>query len=149
MPFSHDGEDFLLLLEEEDEYRIMKTAVGQEQGVSIKALYNDLLHVMQEWLPDIQFGQFLEDFASTLTGSKNFKGDASTAKPHEIMSVIVALTRYRGFLQENKVDFDLFARAILGLQYVSNLEAHRVISNALIQLLNSSIIDVDRLDYII
>lgn len=149
MPFSHDGEDFLLISEEQDDFLIMKTAVGKKITPPIKTLYNDLLRVMCEALTEDQFNMFLQDFARTVTGSKNFKDDLSTAKPHEIMSVIIALKTYKKFLQDNKVEIDLFARAILGLQYTDNSKARIAVYNALIQLLNSSIIDVDRLDYII
>lgn len=153
MPFSHDGEDFLLISEEDDEFNIMQAAIGKSQKPPIKTLYNDLLRVMRKVLPkdrqDDLFDRFVQDFASTVTGSKNFRDGLFTAKPHEIMSVIVALKTYREFLQDNNVEMDLFARAILGLQYTDHSKVSSAVRNALIQLLNSSIIDVDRLDYII
>lgn len=68
-----------------------------------------------------------------------------SAAPHEIMSVIVALKEF-GMYINNK---DLFARCITGYQYHENIDTEKSLYNVLISLLNSSTIDVDRLDYII
>lgn len=44
---------------------------------------------------------------------------------------------------------DFFARCITGYKYITNIDDNKSIRNCLIELLNSSIIDVDKLDYII
>ncbi len=75
--------------------------------------------------------------------SKNYK-----AAPHELMSVIVALKDY-GFLFENDVEKSFFARCILGYPYVKNVDLKVSFLNCIISLLNSSVIDVDKLDYLI
>lgn len=71
------------------------------------------------------------------------------AAPHEIMSVIVALIRFKQFFQ-NENERDFFARCITGYEY-RNVEKNskHAILNAFISLLNSTTIDVDRLDYLI
>lgn len=147
-PFSHDGEDFLLITTEVDKFRFMKPALGQKKTLKVEVLYNDLLRTLEKILSKDQFDDFLPDFANTISGSINFDGTVSTAKPHEIMSVIIALETYDKFLQEKQVDIDFFARAILGLKYKDNQTSTFAVRNALVQLLNSSIIDVDRLDYV-
>lgn len=74
---------------------------------------------------------------------KNYK-----AAPHELMSVIVSLKRFETFfnLPEEK---SLFARCILGYQYAEKVNPEHSFLNCIISFLNSSIIDVDRLDYLI
>jgi|AGTN01.3.fsa_nt_gi HD superfamily phosphohydrolases len=73
--------------------------------------------------------------------------NAKEAQPHEIMSAIVALNMFPQYF-ETVAEKDLFARCITGYTYrVAGVKED--ISNCLIELLNSSIIDIDRLDYII
>lgn len=75
--------------------------------------------------------------------------NGKVAAPHEIMSVIVALERFGSFpgLDEYR---DFFARCITGYKYrdIENNISHAAL-NAFITLLNSTTIDVDRLDYLI
>ena len=112
-PFSHDGEDFLLIPKEEDEFSIMKPIIGQSEQPKIEVLYNDLLRIMKAKLSESKlFDEFLWDFAYTIPGSSNSPSIVSTAKPHEIMSVIVALETYGSFLEKKQVNINLFARAI-------------------------------------
>ena len=148
-PFSHTGEDFLLFEKEADQFEIMKGSLRQKEKPQISALYNELLRTMQKKLEENIFGKFLEDFAKTIKGSKNYVSDKSVAKPHEIMSVIVAIDTYENALNLKNVDYDLFARMILGICYEDASKFGMGVKDALIQMLNSSIIDVDRLDYII
>ena len=127
----------------------MKPIIGQSEQPKIEVLYNDLLRIMKAKLSESKlFDEFLWDFAYTIPGSSNSPSIVSTAKPHEIMSVIVALKTYCSFLEEKKVNINLFARAILGIPFKNATVGYTAVCNALIQLLNSSIIDVDRLDYI-
>ncbi len=73
---------------------------------------------------------------------------AKPAAPHEIMSVIVSITQFRDFFLNAKVR-DFFARCITGYKYRDNENPSHAILNAFISLLNSTTIDVDRLDYLI
>lgn len=75
--------------------------------------------------------------------SKNYK-----AAPHELMSVIVALSDY-DFLFKNDEEKSLFARCILGYPYAKKGDSKYSFLNCIISLLNSSVIDVDKLDYLI
>lgn len=71
------------------------------------------------------------------------------AAPHEIMSVIVALVRFKDFF-ESEDQRDFFARCITGYKYRdSEANTRHAALNAFISLLNSTTIDVDRLDYLI
>lgn len=89
----------------------------------------------------------------------------STAKPqgapHEIMSAILLIRNRKKFLPakvwgRTKVDLELAARMVIGYLYtpgdVNAPDPDRVrdfsIRNCLIQLLNSKVMDVDRLDYL-
>lgn len=75
--------------------------------------------------------------------SKNYK-----AAPHELMSVIVALRDY-GFLFQNDEEKSFFARCIMGYPYVKKDDSKSSFLNGVISLLNSAVIDVDKLDYLI
>ena len=70
------------------------------------------------------------------------------AAPHELMSVIVALKKY-GFLFENNEEKSFFARCIVGYPYTLKTEEKYSFLNCMISLLNSTVIDVDKLDYLI
>ncbi len=83
-----------------------------------------------------------EDFA------KNFiQQNTDKPKPHEIMSAIIGIKLLDKF--EMTVDKVLFARMITGIAYTHKTDFKFVVYNALISLLHSPIIDVDRLDYIL
>ena len=87
------------------------------------------------------------------------KLNSKLAAPHELMSVIVSLTKYGTAKWEDGEPYfggaaekEFFARAITGYKYVA--QRKRVLGvrvsflNCLIALLNSSLVDVDRLDYL-
>lgn len=75
--------------------------------------------------------------------SKDYK-----AAPHELMSVLVALRNYSE-LFETSEEASFFARCIVGYLYEKDIDKEKSFLNCLILLLNSSIIDVDKLDYLI
>lgn len=93
-------------------------------------------------------------------GSDAFEKDArdrdvsrQAAAAHEIMSAYVALNAFPELFQDSE-EKELFTRCITGYLYTQNdqdtpLSADQMIKNCLIRLLNSSIIDVDRMDYVI
>lgn len=78
---------------------------------------------------------------------------------HEQLSCIVVLENFYNTLKDVsinnlnvKVDFELILRCILGIEYEctnTNLSKKIMESNAVIRLINSSIFDMDKLDYII
>lgn len=85
-------------------------------------------------------------------GSAAFAKDIPTnanmsAAPHEIMSAIVGIKTFPKYF-ENAENRELFARCITGYKYSDNSEM-AAIKNCFIALLNSKIIDVDKLDYLI
>ena len=143
MPFSHTGEEFLWLDKERDRFKVMKGNRGK-----IPVLYNDLFAVMQSYLAPEEFDCFKADMTKTIIGSIDYDNQKAAPKAHEIMSVIVAFEVFGPYLKEKGVIFDLFARSILGLRYEEESYVCTGIRNALIRMLNSSTIDVDRLDYI-
>lgn len=93
------------------------------------------------------------------------KDEKKTGSIHEQLSCIVILRKYRDILTkldqtvgEDKndacsitVDFALIIRSILGIEYdvktTDDLRDYKI-KNAIVRLLNSSIFDVDKLDYI-
>lgn len=72
--------------------------------------------------------------------------DKKVANPHEIMSVIVAIDNFGDVIEQG--NFDFFARCITGYTYDGDT-AEEKIKNCFISMLNSDIIDVDKLDYLI
>ena len=69
------------------------------------------------------------------------------AAPHELMSAIVGLKIY-SFLFKTDEERSLFARCITGYLY-KNTDSIKTFYNCLIKLLNSSLIDVDKIDYLL
>lgn len=119
-PFSHTGEEYYLNLQEKGNKR-----------------YTELHNMLIEAVDDKQFGADV----------RNREAGFEPAKPHEIMSAIVALKQFPG-LFKNKKERSFFARCITGYCY-SKLSQNQDIWNCFIQLLNSDVIDVDKLDYLI
>lgn len=122
-PFSHIGEVFYL--KEEDDYSEIHTF--------LKKTVND------------------SKFSKDVPSSKS-----EFAAPHEIMSVIVGLKQFKKFCIESKTPIfansenrSFFARCITGYTYTgTEITAEMEKLNCLISLLNSQLIDVDKLDYL-
>ena len=127
-PFSHIGEEFYKTELAEDIYLLK----GEEEKVP--AIYNILINVLGKEKC------FIKDFKNSLR--------ENCAQPHEIASAIIGLQTY-GNLFECEEEKILFARAIIGLKYIADIDdLERDINNCLISLLNSPVIDVDKLDYL-
>ena len=75
-----------------------------------------------------------------------------SAAPHELMSVVIALATFGDLFKTND-ERTFFARAITGYPYAPTASTKDHVDcsflNCLVRLLNSSIVDVDRLDYLI
>lgn len=87
-----------------------------------------------------------------LVGNKTFQQDvpseeSNAAAPHELMSCIIGIKEF-GFLLKDSDAKDFFARCITGYQYKSQSKENDI-KNCFISMLNSKVIDVDRLDYLI
>ena len=96
------------------------------------------------------------------TAFEKLAAQKKTAAPHELMSVIVGLKEFGEIegLFKTEAEKDFFARAVTGYVYTRESGVEDDLSengdhvnysflNCLISLLNSSIVDVDRLDYLI
>lgn len=86
-----------------------------------------------------------------LIGNKELDEDIKSqnyGKPHEAMSAYVGCKLIQNMEQPFAFDSDLFIRAIIGVTYK---ESHKnsLILNTIIGMLNGSVIDVDKLDYLI
>lgn len=75
------------------------------------------------------------------------KKNSYKAPPHELMSVVVALRTFKAIIKKPIRSF--FARCITGYKYTEDMDDKKKLLNCLIELLNSSVIDVDKLDYLI
>lgn len=85
-------------------------------------------------------------------GSEDFKSDvpaedSKSAAPHEIMSAIIGIENFKSHFK-SEFDKEIFARCITGYKFSQDFEIKSVY-NCFISLLNSKVIDVDRLDYLI
>lgn len=89
----------------------------------------------------------LNSFVNTESLKNDIPENSKAAAPHEIMSAIVGLKCF-GYYFENDFEKELFARCITGYKYSEN-NLLNSIYNCIITLLNSKVIDVDRLDYLI
>ena len=95
----------------------------------------------------------LHNKLAKVIGSPDFEADipgdkSQAAAPHEIISAIVGLSEYESFFTDTE-DKEFFARCITGYQY-SNIKSEvNNLKNCFISMLNSKVIDVDKLDYLI
>lgn len=87
----------------------------------------------------------LIDAVNTRSFKKDVKNITSFAAPHEIVSAYVGLIEYSEFFACS-ADREFFARCITGYLF-SNPQ--KSIENCFISLLNSNMIDVDKLDYLV
>lgn len=69
------------------------------------------------------------------------------AAPHELMSAIIGLEMYGNNIDDDNKSF--FARCITGYKYSNKRDSEKDIQNCFIELLNSRILDVDKIDYLI
>lgn len=69
-------------------------------------------------------------------------------KPHEAMSAYVGYKLIKHLKIAFSLDPELFVRAIMGVTYGSSTE-NSLVLNTIIGMLNGSVIDVDKLDYLI
>lgn len=93
---------------------------------------------------------FISEFEKILPNSTSLHSDirkSGTGKPHEAMSALVGLDMMRKESVPN-VDEELFVRSIIGVTY-KNQNSDRLIENTVIGMLNGSLIDVDKLDYLL
>ncbi len=73
---------------------------------------------------------------------------SKAGKPHEVMSALVGIDLIEEFWDDTeKIDKELFVRCIIGAPY-KETEKY-LYQNAIIQMLNGKVIDVDKLDYLI
>ncbi len=90
---------------------------------------------------------FEKEFHDLIQSSSfdNDMADKGTGKPHEAMSAVIGVN----LLEKMGYSFEkeFFARAIMGIEY-SSKEMKYQIKNCLISMLNGSLIDVDKLDYL-
>ncbi len=94
----------------------------------------------------------LHDLLSRAVGSESFSNDvpqeeSNAAAPHEIMSAIIGIDKFNQFFA-SEFDKEFFARCITGYKYSEDYGVNSFY-NSVISLLNSKVIDVDKLDYLI
>ena len=130
-PFSHTGEEYY------NKGIDFSKALAKAVGVSP---YVDDADYQPRGDDELRSYKFYKDMKSSRNG---------TGKPHESMSALIGLE----LCHELKVviDDDLFVRAIIGAKYQTDVtprQADKAILNAIVELLNGDLIDVDKLDYV-
>jgi len=100
---------------------------------------------------DHDYSQLHNKLIETI-GNENFSKDipedsSSAAAPHEIMSAIIGILEFEMFF-DSVEQKEFFARCITGYKY-SEGTIDNNIKNCFISMLNSKVIDVDKLDYLI
>lgn len=118
-PFSHTGEIYYIYYKND----------GEEE-VSVKRLHEKICQLLKS-------DSFREDLPA----------ESDSAAPHELMSAIVGIKEFSGLIGDLECQ-EFFVRCITGYSYKKTgyLED---IKNCFIGMLNSKVIDVDRLDYLI
>lgn len=78
---------------------------------------------------------------------EEIRNESYKAAPHELVSAIVALRVFGNIISDDLRSF--FVRCITGYKYAKCMDIDKSCKNCLIELLNSKIIDVDKMDYLI
>ncbi len=107
-------------------------------------------HTGEKFYDKISTSDKLDKIVDDREYSKDLQDNGGiVGNEHEIMSALLSLQVFGDLL--NKEFYSLFARCIIGLQYpyVKNMDKKKVLCRACVEMLNSSIIDVDKLDYLI
>ena len=121
-PFSHTGEGFYL------------------HQVTKETKKND-----REYAQYLDIHNLLIEEVNSKTFTNDLKRITSFAAPHEIVSAYVGLKEYGDLIGINK-DKEFFARCITGYLYSNSSKS---LENCFISMLNSNVIDVDKLDYLV
>ena len=95
-------------------------------------------------LPDLLI-QELEDEESFKKDVKDKDGRYRKVAPHEYLSAILCLKKFRDEIINEGAKLDLVARMITGIQYQ---DGGHSFENCLISLIHGDVIDADRLDYV-
>lgn len=105
-------------------------------------------HTSEVFYNGIQLAKELDELVNNPIYSNDLKkAGGNKGKNHEIMSALLSLRVFPNFIE--KENYDFFARSITGLKYTVQNSKVDLLKQACIELLNSEIIDVDKLDYII
>lgn len=146
---------FFLSLQE-TEPQIAEEAKACEGVFEIACLLHDVGHspfshtLENNYLRDMDRTPLHEELVK-LTGDtdliEEIKVNSYKAAPHELMSAILSLHSFSGMISNDKKSF--FVRCITGYKYTKDLDALKSVMNCFIELLNSKVIDVDKLDYLL
>lgn len=125
-------------------------------NLSIAALLHDVGHAPLSHLGEKYFNRKkIKDAFKVACDSKRIEWNdicaCKKAAPHELMSCYIIVKYFYNLIQREKpekysVDFELICRMIVGATYQSD---DKWFENLAISVLNSSTIDMDKLDYII
>ncbi|MCM1542933.1 MAG: HD domain-containing protein [Blautia sp.] len=166
-PFSHTGEEFYTKSKSQATF-MSETEMKEYQKKIDETVDNKEKDELNRKFEEAQKYSIYKHLAY-LTNDTVFKDTISSdSSPHEIMSCIIALESFghneRYFQNDDERSF--FARCITGIQYNDAIGLsskdfmdmkdeqrdyiwEKMLLNCIIQLLHSTVIDVDRLDYII
>lgn len=108
-------------------------------------------HTLEDWYLDDGERDCLHERLAELTHDagleKEIHVNSYKAASHELMSAIISLRFFKKLIPEGKESF--FARCITGYKYAEQMDTDKSLLNCFIELLNSEIIDVDKLDYLL
>ena len=111
---------------------------GEEYYLTNGKSDDPLYELLKSTVSDESFTQDMEYYLE----------NTKSAAPHEIMSVIVSIVSFKEYFKDSESK-SLFARCITGYIHQKPNGFEEYLENILIKLLNSPIIDVDKLDYLI
>jgi len=165
-PFSHTGENFYIVKKRDDSLEnndYFEEYVKANRIIDFYYLDGLLINELHKIYSDSDANRFSNPIMKTFLADYGRVLRGNTAKPHEKMSALIGLNKLSDKIEnisqslygdKIKLNADLFVRCIIGAKYEGLYRKEQELQkysfyNAIISLLNSDIIDVDKLDYIL
>ena len=153
----HLARAVFLSLVERDQLGDVRSRDSLQHSFQIASLLHDCAHspfshtgeLFTKRLHTVRNEERLLELAKDAAFAEDFRDASTTPAAHEIASALIVLRRFGNAIERYGGNPTLVARMIIGCKFRNPKDHQQEVENCLIDLLNGSTIDVDKLDYIV